>query len=1328
MANETGERRAGARSLWGAALAAPAMGQGLGGMNQDVPLALALHQAGGLYWVAVCLLVLGVVLVHWRTVMRRERGVRRRAEADRRSLMARLDSLVANAGEGIVVIKAGHIVFCNPRILAITGYTEQEFLDMDAEDLLHPDEQEKVMGRYERRLAGEAAESTYRTRLRGRAGGTVWVQLTSTRVEWDGGPAALVFVTDVTSLQAEEEQLRLTRYSMENVGDAVFWVRADGRFRYVNKAARRMFGYSSEEFLGMSVPDIDPELTPEAWPEFMARAREEKTFSFDALGVTGFGAIIAVEISVHYLHDGAEEFLFAFGKDITARRRVEHDLRESEELYRATLSSISDAVFITDDQGTFTFVCPGVEKLFGYGVGEIMDMGNIWNLLDGGRCPQLDEGADDPLTNAECTIRDKSGRMRVVLVNVKRVNIKGGKLLFTCLDISDRVAARRALDASEERYRTLVAELQVGVVVFNPRGEAVLVNRKAHELFGTDEPEGGGPRGGFVDEGGRSLEPGEYPQQRILDGEGEIRGLVLGLDGDGGKRAWVLVDAFGDADEDGALRQVVVYYVDITKRRAAEMELRRRIEVEALLSAISSEFISMAPQAVEAGLHMALERLGRLFGARRAFFWRSGRGDEDRLLEWAAADADLCGLYCVRPDFGPDSWWSRAMERDGQGVVVDLASVDPGQAPEAPLLMERGVGTVAAIPLFFGSERMGVLWFEFSGAGRALGAEDTLLLATTANLVAQVLKSRDAAVSTERELALRQALARLFRPLASKEGSIASISSVILHEVLALTGGRYGYVASIDPDNGDMLAHTMSEMMRGECSVDRDDIVRFSPGPDGRYPALWGASLNSREPLLVNGAAGHPASVGVPEGHIAIETFIGVPVMLGRELVGHIALANKPGGFGDDDLDVVGQFAQYYALAIQRMRASEELEESEERYRSLVESMNEGVATLDAEGTFTYVNHRLSTMLGVARVDLVGMDIRDFLDERNRRAFEAEFARRREGWAEAYELVWSRQDGEKVYTLVSPSPVFDERGGFKGSFGVMTDITKMKLLEGQLQQAQKLESIGSLAAGIAHEINTPSQYVENNTRYLEKSFADILGVLEVYGELRAAVAAGGPTEAVMQRLDRALRDSDLEYLREEIPDAFADALEGIERISKIVKSVKQFAHPGREEKELVDLNEAVRNTVAVSTNEWKYNSDVSLDLQDDLPRVPCVAGDMNQVLLNLVVNAAHAITERVEGGGLDKGTITIRTRLDGDAVRIDVGDDGAGIPEKLRKSVFNPFFTTKEPGKGTGQGLAIAHTVVVEKHGGSIGFESTEGEGTTFHVALPLEDVKEGGR
>ena len=1324
MANGTGERRPGTRPLWVVALAAPGVAQGLGCGHEDVPLALALHQAGGLYWVIVCLLVLGVVLVRWRAVMRRERGGRRRAEADRRNLMARLDGIVSNAGEGIVVAKAGHVVFCNPRILAISGYSEDELLGMSVAELVHPEELERVSDKHERRMAGDGGEDTYHTRLLARSGETIWVQMTSTSVWWDGGPAALVFITDVTSRHAGEELLRRTMFSIENVGDGVFWVQTDGRFTYVNKAARRMFGYSEEEFLSKTVLDVDPEMTLEVWQLFMQRARQERNFSFDALGRTGYGSIITLEIGVHYLSENGEEFIFAFGRDITERRRVEVDLRESEELYRATLSSISDAVFITDDNGVFTFVCPGVDALFGYSFEEIMDMGTIWNLLDGGQCPNLDKDAVDALVNAECVVKDKDGRSLVVLVNAKRVNIKGGTLLFTCLDVSDRVAARRALDASEERYRTLVAELQVGVVVFNPRGEAVLVNKKAHVLFNSTESGQERPRPGFVDERGRPLGPGEQPERRVIDGEHEIRGLVLGLaDGDGAIQTWVLVDAFGDFGDDGELRQVVVYYVDITKRRLAEMELNRRIEVEALLSAISSEFISMEPQAVEFGLRIAMERLGLLFGASRVFLCRTGEPTQ----EWNATKLDECGQACVCPDFSPGSWWSDAMDRDGRAVVAELGSLSPSRVPEVALLMERGVGGVATIPLSFGGERMGVLWLEFASAESSLNADDVMLLETAANLMAQVLKSRSASLAVERELALRQALARLFKPLASEAASIASIGAVILREVRGLTGGRHGYVASIDPDNGDLLAHTLSEMM-SECAVDREDVVRFAIGEDGRYPTLWGESLNTRKPMLVNDASRQPSAAGLPQGHVPIDEFLAVPVMLGSELVGQIALANKPGGFTESDLEIVGQFAQYYALAIQRMRAVEELEESEERYRSLVESMNEGVATLDTHGGFTYVNHRLSTMLGVARTDLVGMNIRDFLDERNSRTFDGEFVRRKDGWAEPYELVWSRGDGEQVYTLVSPTPLFDEHGGFKGSFGVMTDITKMKLLEGQLHQAQKLESIGSLAAGIAHEINTPSQYVENNTRYLEKSFADILGVLELYGELRSAVAGGAPTASIMQRLDRALRDSDLDYLREEIPDALADALEGIERISKIVKSVKQFAHPGREEKELVDLNEAVRNTVAVSTNEWKYNSDVSLDLQDDLPRVPCVAGDMNQVLLNLIVNAAHAVTERVQDGGLDKGTITVRTRLDGDAVRIDVVDDGAGIPEGLRKSVFNPFFTTKEPGKGTGQGLAIAHTVVVEKHGGSIGFESTEGEGTTFHVALPLEDVKEGGR
>ncbi len=200
------------------------------------------------------------------------------------------------------------------------------------------------------------------------------------------------------------------------------------------------------------------------------------------------------------------------------------------------------------------------------------------------------------------------------------------------------------------------------------------------------------------------------------------------------------------------------------------------------------------------------------------------------------------------------------------------------------------------------------------------------------------------------------------------------------------------------------------------------------------------------------------------------------------------------------------------------------------------------------------------------------------------------------------------------------------------------------------------------------------------------------------------------------------RDLGVEYLLREVPTAISQSLDGVERVSKIVRAMKEFSHPGTQEKILADLNRLIESTVTVARNEWKYVAEVELELSPDLPQVPCLPAEINQVILNLIVNAAHAIAEVVSEGITSKGTIRIATRRSGDWVELRVQDTGSGIPESIRSRVFDPFFTTKPVGKGTGQGLAIAHSAVVDRHQGQIRFESEVGRGTTFFVLLPLRD------
>ena len=273
-----------------------------------------------------------------------------------------------------------------------------------------------------------------------------------------------------------------------------------------------------------------------------------------------------------------------------------------------------------------------------------------------------------------------------------------------------------------------------------------------------------------------------------------------------------------------------------------------------------------------------------------------------------------------------------------------------------------------------------------------------------------------------------------------------------------------------------------------------------------------------------------------------------------------------------------------------------------------------------------------------------------------------------------------------------------------------------------LAQAQRLEAIGQLAAGIAHEINTPIQYIGDNLRFFREAFGTIADLFAKGQQfLEALKQEGGPAELI-RNVESAVRHSDMEFLLDEIPKAIEQSIEGVERVSSIVRAMKEFSHPAGAEFKSVDLNRAIQNTLTISRNEWKYVADLVTDLDPELPPVQCLPNEINQVILNLVVNAAQAIAKAVEDGLRSRGTITLRSRREGDWARIDVEDTGTGIPEAIRPRIFDHFFTTKEVGKGTGQGLSIARAIVVKKHGGTITFQTEVGRGTVFTVRLPLTD------
>jgi signal transduction histidine kinase len=266
--------------------------------------------------------------------------------------------------------------------------------------------------------------------------------------------------------------------------------------------------------------------------------------------------------------------------------------------------------------------------------------------------------------------------------------------------------------------------------------------------------------------------------------------------------------------------------------------------------------------------------------------------------------------------------------------------------------------------------------------------------------------------------------------------------------------------------------------------------------------------------------------------------------------------------------------------------------------------------------------------------------------------------------------------------------------------------------------AQKLESVGRLAAGIAHEINTPIQFIGDSVYFLRDAIVTLVQLLEKYRTLTAEGLITIPEE-ILVSIIHAEEEADVSYLIDHVPGAIDRALEGVRRVAGIVQAMREFAHPDQVEMSPADINRALRSTLEVTRNEYKYVAEVESEF-GEIPYVVCHIGDLNQVFLNLLVNASHAIYDVVKDSG-DKGLIRVKTRQEGDAVVIEISDSGCGIPRELYDKIFDPFFTTKEVGRGTGQGLAIARNIVVEKHRGALTFQSQPGQGTTFFIRLPLD-------
>lgn len=322
---------------------------------------------------------------------------------------------------------------------------------------------------------------------------------------------------------------------------------------------------------------------------------------------------------------------------------------------------------------------------------------------------------------------------------------------------------------------------------------------------------------------------------------------------------------------------------------------------------------------------------------------------------------------------------------------------------------------------------------------------------------------------------------------------------------------------------------------------------------------------------------------------------------------------------------------------------------------------------------------------------------------------------KREAYSCAFRII--RPDGELRHIESRGFPLIGENDGKLRMAGIFLDVSSRRKTEVQLLLSRKLGSIGQLAAGLSHEINTPTQFVTDNLTFLDDNLGKLLDFVNSTHALLTTDSDCEPDKEQIERLKNNYSSEDIGGLTEEIPLAISASLEGMKQIRSLTQSVREFAHHS-EDRTKLNLNGAIANAISITRHEWKNIAVITTNFEDELPEILCSASAINQVLLNLIVNSIQAIEEKFHGNEL--GSIEISTCHDDIRVFITINDNGVGISQEIQNKVFTPFFTTKAAGKGTGLGLAISEEIITAGHGGQLLLDSTPGQGTIFTIALPV--------
>jgi two-component system NtrC family sensor kinase len=990
--------------------------------------------------------------------------------------------------------------------------------------------------------------------------------------------------------------------------------------------------------------------------------------------------------------------------DVTDRTRVEEALRQSEEKYRSLFDNAEAALYRSRIDGSgFIALNQRYADLVGFSKEELMSSPTTlrWAqpIVREEMLRLLRERGE--LRDYETEIVTKGGEVRTVLASAKlcpRESYVEGSVV----DITERKRAEQALGASEAQLSNALKMARAGSWEYDVASDTFTFNDNFYRIFRTTAKDVGGyslssaqyiHRFCHPDDAqrvGREIQASLHAAEPNLSGEVEHR--ILFADGEVGT---IVVRFFIVKDLQGHAVKIYGVNQDITERKRSQEALDTSLRlVEGIINAIPVRVFWK-------DRNLAYQGCNAIF-ARDAGFSdpKDLTGKDDYQMGWhdqaesyrsddlQVIESGISKLLIEESQTTPTGnnitlLTSKVPLRGSTGEITGILGtyLDITARTQAEKEMQESEARFRLLtessPEAIIVESVGRVLYANPKAAALLGKRrEDLIGREFINFIPPEYRE-EVSQRIQQQSTAGQSAAPMEWEWVRGDGSRVSVESTAIATRYADADAHLVFVHDVTERK---LAETLSEQLR--VSFEKGAVAQALTSLDGRFIRVNQAmgKMLAYPPSELEGRAfndvAHPDDRAV--GVEAIEALVG-----GKEVVRFEKRCVTRDGstvFVDVNIaavrDAAGQLQHFvgtYVDITPRKQMEDELKEREEKYRCLFDSSRDAIMML-APASMTYTGGNAAT-LAMFRTK----DVREF-------------------------------------TSLGLGDLSPERQP-DGRLSHVRDLSEQRQIEIELAHARKLEAVGQLAAGIAHEINTPTQYVGDGVHFLKEAFEGYQRLVSQYRQaVEALEAAGG--SALTRGIRETEEEIDLPYLEANVPGSFESCQDGVLRISTIVRAMKAFSHPDQREKSLADLNQALQTTLAVARNEYKYVAEVVTEF-GDMPAVLCHVGALNQVFLNLIVNAAHAIGDVVGQGG-SKGTIRIKTLKEGDLVRIDIADTGSGIPEAIRQRIFEPFFTTKEVGRGTGQGLAIARSIV--GHQAPRLLDLRERGGQRDHVHHPIAD------